>query len=173
MNRKNTQIFGVILTILIITIFLSGCSEDNSSNGEVVHTEFLGTWIGCMEFSTFNFGGNMSNFNNSNKVNVSSSNITKLEFTKDTLHMTITTDNKTFTMPNSYNVEGDRLILSFKFTGEIPIERPDFNDGERPFSGERPPFDGERPSRTRSYSYGFNEVYNLLYLNGYQFKKVS
>lgn len=169
----NKQFIVLGLIIIIFTNFLCGCTEMGIKDNEKVYNEFLGTWIGNMEFSIFNFRENMSNFNMTDKENISASNITKLEFTKDILYMTITTKNSTFTMPNSYTVEGNQLILSYKFTGEMPRGRPDFNEGERPpFDGERP-FEEERPSRIRSYIFNFNEEYDILYLNRYQFKKSS
>ena len=86
----------------------------SSTDNEKVYYEFLGTWIGNMEFTMFSFRENMSDFNMSDKENISTSNITKLEFTQDTLYMTITTENSTFIIPNSYTVEGNQLILSYK-----------------------------------------------------------
>ena len=167
----NKQVIFLVLILIIFTNFLCGCTEMSSTDNEKVYYEFLGTWIGNMEFSMLNFRENMSDFNMTNRENISASNITKLEFTQDTLYMTITTENATFTIPNSYTVEGNQLILLYKFTGEIPKGRPDFNEGEKPpFDGQRP-FDGERPSRIRSYAFSFNEEYNILYLNSNQFKK--
>ncbi len=187
-KKKNVKIFGLLFTTLIITIFLCGCSKDNSSNVEVIHNEFLGTWFGNMEYTMFSFRENVSN--------ASSANITELEFTKDTLYMTITTDNGTNTIPNSYSVEGNQLTLSFQFDGEKPEgtqspfdgERPPFEgewppDREPPFDGEwpsdQPPFDGERPfdgqpsSRTRSYIYRFEANYTILYLDESPFLRIN
>ena len=105
-------------------------------------------------------------------------NITELEFTEDTLHMLLTTGNGTQTIPYTYSVDGDQLILSFQFTGERPSWRPPLNDSERPpFDRERPfdgesPFNGERPSMTRSYTYSFYENNTILYLDGSEFIKI-
>ena len=131
----------------------------------VVQNEFLGSWFGNMEYTLFSFGENTSE--------TSTANITEIDFTKDTLYMTITTDNDTMTMPNSYSVEGDQLILSFKFNGER-------QDGmQPPFGGERPPFDGERPfnesqpSRIRLFTYRFEENNTILYLNESAFLRIN
>ena len=186
-KKKNIKKFELIFITLIITIFLCGCSEENSLNADIVHTEFLGTWSGNMEYTMFSF--------RENATNASFFNITELEFTKDILYMTITTDNGTMTMPNSYSVEGNDLILSSQFNGERPdgwqppfdeentpfegewpAERePPFegewpSDREPPFNGERPS-DGQRPSRTRSYTYRFEANYTILYLDESPFFK--
>ena len=95
MNRKKLSV--IILTLFAITFFLAGCSEKIDSNNEVVYSEFLGTWTGEMSYSMFDFRGNDSMFNSSNISRPGfdiSSKITKLEFTKDTLYMSISTENE-------------------------------------------------------------------------------
>lgn len=182
---KDLSRIGIISAIFLLTFFLCGCSENNDSNDEVISTEFLGTWIGNMNYSMFNFRENFSMLNVTNMTggenNTITANITELEFTKDIVYMTINTENGTQTIPQTYKIEGDQLVLSFQFEGERPdwmqspsdIERPPF-DGERPpFDGEIPPFDRDRLSRGRSYIYSFSEDYHTLYLNGSQFIKVK
>ena len=194
MNSKNKikQIVGIVIVVSLFAVFLCGCTGNSvTTNGAVDSSKFLGTWTGNMEeTSIFGFRendamGNMSNFreNDTNwnmtgsRQNLTGGNITELEFTVDTLYMTIMTGNVTQTISQTYTIEGNQLILSMQFTGERSDwtqppsdgERPPF-DGERPFGGE-PPFNGEGPSRTRSYTYSFNEYYDVLYLNGSSFEK--
>ncbi len=198
MNNKKVFRLTVFLLTFLLAVLLSGCSENIGSNGEVVFTEFLGTWIGNMNYSMSNFRDNFSMFNATNRTNREinfSSHITELEFTKDTVYMTISTENESQTIPNSYTVEGNQLILSFQFSDERPGGRPSFNgteippfngselppfngsenppiNGERPPFDDRPIFDGERPSMKRFYNYSFNQDYTILYLDGYSFYKI-
>lgn len=180
MNKeiKIKQVFIVVLTIFLFVVFLCGCTENSSSNDGVDLSKFIGTWSGNMETSMFGFRGDSAMGNMTDFMNTTAANITELEFTVDTLYMTITTENETQTMSNSYTVEENQIILSFDLSGERPDwmqppsngERPPF-DGDPPSDGERPPFNGERPSRKMSYIYSFNEEYNVLYLDGSPFIK--
>lgn len=171
-------IFGALF--LAFSILLSGCTDSRISDESQDLSKFFGVWEGNMEFSMF--GG---------RENFSSSNITMLEFTENTLYMTITTLNGTQTMSNTYKVEGDKLSISFQFSGERPhwdmplndsfqppfnsTQQPPFNNSEiPPFNGtQRPPFNGEMPSRENSYTFRFNENYDILYLNNSEFKKLG
>ncbi len=194
-NKKSKATFVVIAIIFSSVVFLCGCSENNDSNEKkVVYNEFLGIWTGNMnyssntDFSRFNFpeNANFTNMTNMTRTqNFRPANITKLEFKEDTVDITITTENETMTMSNSYTVEGNQLILSMQFTGERPDgmqppknweNPPDGKEmpsgGEHPSDGE-PPFGEKRPSRTNSYTYSFNEDKTILYLNGSEFTKVS
>ena len=57
------------------------------------------------------------------------------------------------------------------FDGERPGQGPNFNDSKMPpFDGERP-YNGGRSSMTISYTYSFNENYDILYINGLPFIK--
>ena len=170
-----------------------GCVEEQRQSvsvdgldGEVDTSTFIGTWTGTMEFSMFNWGDDTR-----------MSKITSLEFTEDTLYMTITTNTTTQIMENSYRLEGDQLMVSPIFTGDMPFDRPQFNESQRPpfdvngsqrppfdvneserppFDGERPmdgerPFDGERPLNLNSYTYSFSGDNTIMYLNGSPFLK--
>ena len=175
---KKTSIVGIISVIFLLTVFLCGCSENINLNDEVIFTEFIGTWVGNMNYSMFTSRDNFSMINNTNitsrENNTITATITKLEFTKDTVYTTIATENGTQTIPQTYKVEDDQLVLSFQFDGERPDWMQPPSDSERPpFDGERPPFDGERPSRERSYAYSFNGDYTVLYLNGSPFNKAK
>ena len=190
MNNKKVFRLTVFSLTFLLAVLLSGCSENIGSNEEVVFTEFLGTWIGNMNYSMVNFRDNFSMFNTTNRTNREnnfSSHITELEFTKDTVYMTISTENESQTISNSYTVEGNQLILSFQFSDERPggrlsfngTEIPPFNGSENPpFNGTRPPFndrpifDGERPSMKRYYNYSFNQDYTVLYLEESPFFKI-
>jgi hypothetical protein len=135
-------------------VLCCGCIEEQRQSvdvedGEVDTSMFIGAWAGSMEFSMFAWG-----------EDTGTSTVTALEFTEDTLYMTITTDNTTQEMENSYRIEGDQLMVSPIFTGDMPFNRSQFNGSQRPpfdgneserppfdFNGtEQPPFDGERPT---------------------------
>jgi len=171
-NKKNIT----ILTLVVLSIvLLCGCTKNeyatvNNANQNTDNLKFIGTWIGDMEFSMFNWNQNSS---------LKTPHITELEFTQDTVYMTIKTNNGTQTMPQTYEIQEDQLVFSFDAFGERPEfngERPPFDgeppaDGKRPF-GRRTPKDDEMKSRTISYTYIFNEEYTILYLNGSPFLKV-
>ena len=178
MNRNNNgKLFGFISTFFIVIIFFCGCSEKNGLNELAIQNEFLGTWFCNMEFTLFSFRENNSND--------TSANITELEFSKDTLYMTITTDNGTITMSNSYTVEGNQLILSLKSNGVLPDNmQPPFDRESPPLNGEqpqdwKPPFGGEKPinesqpSRTRLYTYRFEANNTILYLDEFPFLRLK
>jgi len=149
----NNKKIGIIITIFIFIILLSGCiDENNSENDDTteadLHNEFLGVWTGHMNYSK-NMGFSIHNFpedsnftemenmtNMTNMQNFSHAYITQLEFSKDIVEMTITTGNdtlKTMTLSNSYTVEDNQLILSMDFSGWRP-------------EGMEPPEDGEFPN---------------------------
>ena len=173
---------------IALSMMLSGCTENSVSSQNFDQSKFYGIWEGSMELSMF---GGRENFNTVT--------ITKLEFTENNLYMTMTTGNGSQTMTSTYRVEGDQLFLSSQFSGERPnwttpfndSFQPPFNNSERPpFNGteqppfnnsefppfnktQQPPFYGEMPSRENSYTFRFNENYDILYLNNSQFKKIS
>ena len=174
----NKKIFIIGILVLFSLGILCGCTENQHAN---IKDKFIGTWVGTMEFSMFNLRGNTSTTNfTENPVNFTMGpvSITELEFFEDTLYMLLITGNGTQTIPQTYSVDGDQLILSFQFTGERPSWRPPLNDSERPpFDRERPfdgesPFNGERPPMTRSYTYSFNGNNTILYLDGSEFIKI-
>lgn len=182
MNKKNRikQIVVIVIVTSLFAVFLCGCTENIGTNNGVDLSKFLGTWTGNMETSMFGFRGNGSAWNMTDfRENRTAGNITKLEFTVDTLYMTITIGNETQTIPQTYTMEGGQLILSMQFTDERPGWMQPPPDGEQPpFEGESPPdrerpTNGERPSITRSYAYSLNENYDVLYLNGSPFKKAK
>lgn len=137
------QAFGTVLTIFIIAVFLSGCTENNNSNDEATLSKFIGTWVGNL-VSTFK----------ERTVNV-----TGLAFIENTVDVTMISDRGTQTMTYTYAVEGDKLVLEAKF------------DNGGPPGGRQPP-DGGQPSRAITYNYSFNEEYDVLYLDGTEFIKV-
>jgi hypothetical protein len=182
-NKIVTLLGGILLCS---SVLFCGCVEDQnqytsvkSSDDQVDTSKFVGTWKGSMEFSMFNW-----------RDNTSASTVTELEFTEDALYMTMTLKNTTQVMENSYTIQGDQLLVSPIFTGDMPFDSPPFNgserppldfnesqqppfdvnQSERPFNGE-PPSDGERPSRARSYTYSFSEDGMIIYLNGSPFTK--
>jgi len=174
------KIFPLGVSFIAFSILLSGCTDNNISNEDMDLSKFYGIWEGNLEFSMF--GG---------RENFSTVNITRLEFTENTLYMTMKTWNGTQKMSNTYKVEGDQIFLSFQFSGERPkwngpfngslqppfnsTQQPPFNNSEIPpfNSTQRPPFDDEMPSRESSYTFRFNENYDILYLNDSQFKKLG
>lgn len=200
MNNKNRIKLGstIVVFIFLFTIFLCGCTSDDNSNDEVVHKEFLGIWIGKMNYSMYVLGGNMGfqnrSFENKSFENMSfenrsfenfniSANLTEIEFTEDMAYLKISTNNETFTVSNLYTIEADQLIFTRQLTGERPDgmqppsdwDRPDWNppsDQERP-SDMNPPSDMQRPSAEKiSYTYRFNEDYTVLYINDTPFEKL-
>jgi hypothetical protein len=201
MNKetKIKKLIIVVLTIFLLTVFLSGCTENNSTNDKVDLNKFIGTWSGNMKTSFLGFRGNNPPMNNTNilenntdrnftnfRQNGTIVNITKLEFTSESLYMTITTGNETQIIPRTYTVDGNQLVLSFQFNGEQPINRSSFNDtagppfdnrsdtfnGSVPSSnGGRPPFNSGQQPMTTTYTYSFNEEYSVLYLDGSPFTK--
>lgn len=171
---KKVNVFIIIIFLLIV--FLCGCTENNSLSYKTDISKFIGTWSGNMETFMFNFRNNRTKVNTTDFRNISSANITKLEFTIDNLEMTILIGNETQIMSFTYMVEGNRLVLSPKFNcgplnGEFPFDGENPFNGEPPNNGTRPSFDGERPFRESSYTYNFNEEYDVLYLDGSPFTK--
>jgi hypothetical protein len=126
-----------------MTIFLSGCTESSNSNDETVLSNFVGTWTGNL-VSTFK--GRTAN-------------ITGLTFIENTVNVTINSDRGTNTMPYTFTVEGEKLILDAKFE----------NGGRQ---GNRQSPEGGQPSVSISFVYSFNEEYDVLYLNEKEFVKV-
>ena len=204
MNREPTikQAFAIAVAILFFVLFLCGCTENNSSNdGNTDLSKFIGSWSGTMGTSMFGFRGNRTfgnitddlenetrgNFSDF-MINRTTSNITELEFTSDTLYMTLLTGNETQILPQTYTVEGDQLVVSMQFTGEPQDGEPPFGNesGRPPFDGQQPPSDGELPPfggefpqngrrsfGTVSYTYRFNADCTILYLDGYKFIKYT
>lgn len=142
-EKKIKQVFVIGFAIFLIAVSLSGCTENNNSNDEAVLSKFIGTWVGNL-VSTFK--GRTAN-------------ITELTFIKNTIDVTMISDRGTQTMAYIPKVEGDKLVLEAKFDNGGP-------------PGSREPPDGEQPSRTISYTYSFNEEYDVLYLDGTEFIKV-
>ena len=188
-NKKIKKSHLSLLTIFIFTLLLCGCSENNTSS-DALNTEFIGSWIGNMEYSMNNFRDNFSmvNDNITNGRNFSSANITKLELTKDTIYMTITSEDGTQVISNLYKIEGDQLVLSFQFgdrqrpDGMQPPdgwEPPTFDENNRSFNNSQPfnftrPFNnGQPPQSSRGYTYSFNEDNTILYLDGSEFIKID
>jgi hypothetical protein len=142
-KNVNKQVLAVGLIVFLVTVFLTGCTENNNSNDEATSSRFIGTWVGNL-VSTFK--GRTAN-------------ITKLTIIENTVDMTMISDRGTQTMTYTYEVEGYKLVLEAKF-----------DNGEPP--GGRQPPDGGQSSRTISYTYGFNGEYDVLYLDGTEFIKV-
>jgi hypothetical protein len=176
------------VTFIALSLLLGGCTENSISNQTTDLSKFYGTWEGNMKLSMFN-----------GRENPNNANITKLEFSENTLYMTMTNGNESQIITSTYRVDGDQLLLSFQFSDERPnwtapfndSFQPPFNNSEKPpFNGtqqppfnnsefppfnktQQPPFNGEMPSRESSYNFRFNENYDILYLNDYQFKKIA
>jgi hypothetical protein len=139
----NKITFVIGLTILLIAVFFSGCTENNNSNDEAILSKFIGTWTGNL-VSTFK----------GRTVNV-----TSLAFIENTVDVTMIIDRGTQTMTYIPMKEGDKLVLE-----------ANFDNGGPPGSRQLP--DGGQPSRTFTYAYSFNEEYDVLYLDGAEFIKV-
>ena len=145
MVNKNSNIKELVvgLTVILVAVNFCGCTENSNSNDEAVLSKFIGTWVGNL-VSTFK--GRTAN-------------ITELTFIDNTIDVTMINDRGTQTMAYIPKVEGDKLVLE-----------AEFDNGGPP--GSREPPDGEQPSRTISYTYSFNEEYDVLYLDGTEFIKI-
>lgn len=143
MSKNNyKQSIVVALTVILVAVSFCGCIENNSNN-EVVLNSFIGTWSGNL-VSTFK--GRTAN-------------ITDLTFIENTVDVTMKSDRGTQIMTYIYSVKEDKLVLEAKFdNGRSP-------DGEQP-SG------GGQSSIPISFIYSFNLEYDILYLDGSEFKKV-
>ncbi len=139
----NKITFVIGLTIFLVAVFFSGCTENNNSNDEAVLSKFIGTWTGNLN-STFK-GRTV--------------NITGLAFIENTVDVTMISERGTQTMTHIYKVEGDKLVLEAKF-----------DNGGPPGNRESP--DGGQASRTVSYTYSFNEEFDVFYLDGSEFIRV-
>ena len=182
MNKKIT--IGIIITIVLLVAFLCGCTASDSYSEKVVNTELLGIWTGKMQYlpninlSDFDFPKSSNHTNITDMEKFSSANITQLEFKKETVEMTIKTENETITMSNLYTVEGNHLSISIDFKGQRPGIMQPPEERERPSDWERPldgdfPFGGERPSRTITYNYSYNADKTILYLDENPFYKLN
>jgi hypothetical protein len=144
-DKKGIKLVFVIgLTILLIGVLLSGCTENNNSNDDSVSDKFIGIWIGNL-VSTFK--GRTAN-------------ITELTFFGNAVDVTMKSDRGTNTVIYIYNVEGDKLILEAKFDNGGPQ-----GDRQRPEDGQ--------PSMLISFVYSFNEEYDVLYLDDSEFIKAN
>ena len=167
---------------MLTAISLSGCVNNQNSGSDT--SKFSGTWSGEKEFSMF--GGR-------------SSTITQLAFTQDTVQVTLTSGQGSFTMDYNYTLAGNTLTLEPKFNGVGGFPgRQSYNgtgrsdnstypyNGTRPWNGTQPPGNdtwprndsngppnGERPSMSISFEYSFSEQYNELYLDDSQFIKIQ
>ena len=174
---------GITTTIVLLTLFLCGCTDIESLSQKVVNTEFLGIWNGNMKYIPDINYSEYDLIENSNHTNISdfqkfvSANITKLDFKEEEVVITIETENDTITMSNSYSVEGNILHLSIDLKGQRPGGMQPPEEREIPLDWERSkdgqfPIRGERPSRTTTYIYSFNGDKTILYLDENPFYKI-
>jgi hypothetical protein len=181
---NNKTIIGIITTNVLLVVLLCGCSESENYSLKVMNTEFLGSWTGNMQYiskinlSDFYYPENSNHTNTTNMLKFGSANITKLDFKEEIVFITITTENDSITISNSYSIEGNQLSLSIDFKGQRsggmqPLEGREIPpDWERPIDGELP-FRGERPTRMTTYNYSFNEDKTILFLNENPFYKIN
>ena len=181
MSKKNVnkQMLVIVIMVFLAVVSLSGCVNNQNTGSDL--GKFIGTWTGNKEISMFGGDSNAS--------------IAQLTFTENIVEATLNSERGTYTMNYTYNTQGDKLVLEPKFTGGggFPA-RQSYNgtrppngtwNGTRPLAngtwppnGTQPPNGGqqspggERPSMFTSFIYSFNEAYNVLYLDGSQFKKV-
>ena len=145
MSNKNNYIRGLVigLTAILVAVSFTGCIENNNVKNNPILNSFIGTWSGNL-IST---------------LKGRTANITDLTFIENTVDVTMNSNRGTQIMTYIYSVEGDKLIL------EAKLEK-----GRSPDGGQ-PPEDGQSPIPI-SFVYSFNLEYNILYLDGSQFKKV-
>ncbi len=179
MNEKTAYkpilAFGILF--ILTAISLSGCVNNQNTGND--SSKFIGTWTGEKEISMF--GGR-------------SSSITQLTITQDTVQVTLTSDQGSFTMDYNYTLAGNTLTLEPKFNGGRGFAggqpyngtgRPDNStfphNGTGPWNGTQPPGNrnnsngpqnGGRPSMTISFDYSFSEDDNVLYLDESRFIRV-
>jgi hypothetical protein len=169
--------------VILTAVLFSGCTDTQEINQNSNVGKFIGTWNGDLEISSF--GGR----NNGH--------ITQLTFMGDIVYATLTSDREEYAMNYTYTIDGNNLVLQPKFDGRGGFGgRQSFNgtlpwNNTQPWNGTRPPINGtwpsngtqppngwrqqppsgERPSMSMSFVYSFNEAYDVLYLDGSQFKK--
>jgi len=187
MSKKNVkkQMLVIVIMVFLAVVSLSGCVNNQNTGSDL--GKFIGTWTGNKEISMFGGGSNAS--------------ITQLTFTENIVEATLSSEQGTYTMNYTYNAQGDKLVLEPKFTGVGGFPGRQSYNRTRPYNGTRPPNEtwngtlpptngtwppngtqppnggqqspgSERPSMSTSFIYGFNEAYDVLYLDGSQFKKV-
>jgi len=179
-QEKISQTFVIMISIILMTIGLSGCtstSNQNTNNIQGNTDKFLGIWTGEMQMPMF--GGN----------NIST--LSQITFMDTIAEVSLTNEHGTYTMNYSYTINGNTLVLEPKFSRQNGFPGRRSYNGSEPWNGTRPPINrnwsrngtrppmngswqpgGERPSMSISFEYQFNDEYTILYLNGAQFIKV-
>jgi hypothetical protein len=184
MSKKKVNIKILVggIVLLCVTITLSGCVSNQNASGDA--NTFLGEWTGNMEFPMF--GGR----------NTSSTFISQLSFSGSTVEVTMSSDRGTIPMNYNYTINGNTLRLEPIFTGRGGFPGGQPPNGQWPQNGTRPGNDTWRPNGTRlgndtfppngsrppggnqpsmnlSFTFSFNDQYNILYLNGVAFTKME
>jgi hypothetical protein len=119
-----TQALVITIVLLFLVICFSGCTSNQSTN-QNDNNIFTGTWIGNVPMPLFGRNGNAS--------------ISKIMFSGDTVEMTVSSEQVTFTTNYTYSLDGTTLVLEPQFNGRggFPGQQP-FN-GTRPGNWTRPP----------------------------------
>jgi ABC-type Fe3+-hydroxamate transport system substrate-binding protein len=188
MNRKTIilQLSIMSAMIVIVLVNLSGCTTNQNENQRTNNTvnTLLGTWVGTLQIPMFGGRSNTS--------------ISQITFTSTLAEMTLSNQERTYSMNYSYTINGNSLILTpimtnrNGFPGGQPFNRSTPPNGTHlpgnwsgspngtqppgnrtwPFNGSRPSGD-TRPSMTITLTYIFDVQTKELYLNNAQFTKVE
>jgi hypothetical protein len=181
-----TQALVITVVLLFLVVCFSGCTSNQSTNQN--ENFFTGTWIGNVPMPLFGRNGNAS--------------ISRITFSGNTVEMTVSSEQTTFTTNYTYTINGAALILEPQFNarGGFPGQQP-FNgtrpgnwtrplvneswpiNGTYPYNSTRPgnwtrPVNGTwnpgmgRPSMSVSFTYSVNEDHTVLYLNGAEFRRI-
>lgn len=180
-QEKYTQGLVIITSFIFLVVCFSGCtSNQNTNENEKI---LSGTWVGNVQMPLFGRTGNAT--------------VTKITFSGNTVEMTLSTQQGTFSTNYTYSINGATLVLNPQFNGRggypgqqpyngtrpgnwtrpptnetWPINGTRSHNGSWPSNGTRPPGSG-RSNMSLSFEYSFNEANTVLYLNGSPFTKVQ
>ena len=180
-QEKYTQALVIVSSFIFLVVCFSGCTSNQNTNEN--ENSFSGTWVGNVEMPLFGRTGNAT--------------ISKITFSGNTLEMTLSSEQGTFTANYTYSINGATLVLEPQFNGRggFPGRQP--NNSTPPGNWTRPPTNetwpingtrpgnwtrpengtwnpgGGRPSLSISFTYSVNEDGTVLYLNGAEFRKIQ
>lgn len=195
MNKKITPQILIINNILFFALItsLSGCTTNQVTNENV--NSFLGTWVGTTEIPMSGREGNASVSQITFTINTAklTFNITQESFT---MNYTYTINGNTLMLQPIFNERdafpgGQPFNRTMPFNGTRPPRNGTWpqngsipNNETLPFNGTQPwengtwlhnwtrPPSNQRLSPLISFTYRFNNIYTILYLNESQFTKL-
>jgi hypothetical protein len=180
-QEKFTKVLVIVSSFIFLVVYFSGCTSNQNTNGN--GNIFSGTWVGNVEMPLFGRNGNAS--------------VSEITFSGNTVEMTLSSEQRTFTANYTYSINGATLVLEPQFNGRggFPGRQPNNSTPStnwiRPPTNETWPINGTRPgnwtrpengtwnpgggrlSLSISFTYSVNEDGTVLYLNGAEFRKVQ